>query len=206
MEEDIKNHNFKQKENSKKNKKVVIFLLITLILAIAIVIGIRNHEIISDIANEQLKESKVEEKEETESVNINDIPDSMGNYKVLGVIVIDKLGITKNILNETTDESLNLSVTKFYGPDVNEKGNFCITGHNYKETFAYLNDLELGDTFYIIDKEHSRKITYKIYDKYTVNPTEMESIDQETEGKREVTLITCNPGGITRLIIKSKEV
>jgi len=89
---------------------------------------------------------------------------------------------------------------------LNEVGNFCITGHNYKDIFARARELEKEDTFYIIDKATKTKVNYKIYDKYTVEPTDLNCLNQETKGKKEVTLITCNPGGLTRLILKAQEI
>lgn len=192
------------KENKKLSSKIIKFLLLFLIIVL-IIFGI-NFIKESDFIKMEKTETTEEENSPQRTVDINNIPDTMGGYKVLGAIVIDKIGIEKNILEETNDTSLNLSVTKFYGPNLNEPGNFCITGHNYKDIFESANDLELDDTFYIIDKAKKEKVTYKIYDKYTVNPTELECLNQETEGKREVTLITCNPGGITRLIVKAQEI
>lgn len=192
-------HSGKEENKKLSSRKVKFFSLILIILLV--IFGI------NFIKESDFIEKTTEEKNSPETaVDINNIPDKMGEYKVLGVIVIDKLGLEKNILEETTDTSLNLSVTKFYGPDLNKQGNFCITGHNYKDIFECANDLELEDTFYIIDKANREKVTYKIYDKYTVNPTELDCLDQETEGKREVTFITCNPGGITRLIVKAQEI
>ena len=66
--------------------------------------------------------------------------------------------------------------------------------------------MEIGDLFYIIDKETNSKVYYKIYDKYTCNPDDLSCLEQNEDGKREVTLITCNPGGLTRLICKAREV
>ncbi len=191
-------HSGNQEDKKLSSKKIKFFSLIV-IMGLVILLG-------ANFIKESDWIKSTEEKNSPEMVDINNIPDKMGEYKVLGVIVIDKLGLQKNILEETTDSSLSLSVTKFYGPNLNEKGNFCITGHNYKDIFECANDLELEDTFYIIDKANREKVTYKIYDKYTVNPTELDCLDQETEGKREVTLITCNPGGITRLIVKAQEI
>lgn len=190
-----------QKGNKKFSSRQIKFFSLILIIII-LIFGIVNFIKKPDFRG------TTEEKNspETKVVDINNIPDKMGGYKVLGVLVIDKLGLEKNILEDTTDASLNLSVTKFYGPNLNEIGNFCITGHNYKDIFESANDLALEDTFYVIDKANREKVTYKIYDKYTVNPTELDCLSQETEGKREVTLITCNPGGITRLIVKAREV
>ncbi len=206
-----------KKKSTKGNKisKKILFILLIFIMLVALIISIirdvkslkkisDNIDIIHDESN-NYQDNTVQE-QNTIEVNIEEVPDTVGSYKVLGTLVIDKIELTKNILDKTTDESLNLSVTKFYGPKINEKGNFCITGHNYKDTFAKLDNIKINDTFYIIDKENEQKVTYKVYDKYTVNPNELDCLDQNTNGKREVTIITCNPGGLTRLIVKAKEV
>ena len=206
-----------KKKSTKVNKisKKILFILLIFIILVALIISIirdvkslkkisDNIDIIHDESN-NYQDNTVQE-QNTIEVNIEEVPDTVGSYKVLGTLVIDKIELTKNILDKTTDESLNLSVTKFYGPKINEKGNFCITGHNYKDTFAKLDNIKINDTFYIIDKENEQKVTYKVYDKYTVNPNELDCLDQNTNGKREVTIITCNPGGLTRLIVKAKEV
>ncbi|MCI8470774.1 MAG: sortase [Clostridia bacterium] len=187
-----------KKENKKLAGKIIkIFLLFLLI--ILIIFGII---FIGDINVIQMIKEKTSQ---DTIVDIDNIPDKMEGYNVLGVIVIDKLDMKKNILAKTDDSALNISVTKFYGPNLNEVGNFCIAGHNYEDIFERANELELNDTFYIIDKAKGEKVTYKIYDKYSINPTELDCLSQETEGRREVTIITCNPGGFTRLIIKAQE-
>ncbi len=191
-------HSTSRKENKKlSSRKKRIFSLILIILLV--IFGI------NFIKESDFIEYITKEKNSPEVVDIN-IPDTIGEYNVLGVIVIDKIGVEKGILEKTTDASLNLSVTKFYGPDLNEKGNFCIAGHNYKDIFEKVNELENGDTFYIIDKANRQKVTYQIYNMYTVEPTDLDCLNQETNGKKEVTLITCNPGGGTRLIVKAKEI
>ena len=187
-----------KKENKKLASKIIkiflLFLLIILIIFGIIFIGDIN---VIEMIKEKTSQNTI--------VDIDNIPDKMEGYNVLGVIVIDKLGMEKNILAKTDDSALNISVTKFYGPNLNEVGNFCIAGHNYEDIFERANELELNDTFYIIDKAKGEKVTYKIYDKYSINPTELDCLSQETEGRREVTIITCNPGGFTRLIIKAQE-
>lgn len=198
----------KSEKNVKKksgNKMVVFFLVIIIILTIPAIYWRESNNIVENTITNVEPNYEVTDENTTEIVDA-DIPDTMGDYNVLGKIVIDKIGVEKNILDQTTDASLKLSVTKFYGPNINEEGNLCISGHNYKDTFGYLGKMEKDDTFYIIDKVNFEKVTYKIYDKFTVNSTELDCLDQETEGKREVTLITCNPGGVTRLIIKACEI
>lgn len=187
-------HSVKGQNKKSNNKKIMFFSLILIAVIVVSVICIL-----------QQRTDKKEEKEEKITVDINKVPDKIEDYNVLGVIVIDKLDMEKNILAKAEDAALSLSVGKLYGPDLNEVGNFCIAGHNYEDIFERANELELNDTFYIIDKAKKEKVTYKIYDKYSINPTELDCLSQETEGRREVTIITCNPGGITRLIIKAQE-
>jgi len=133
-----------------------------------------------------------------------DLPREYKGYNVIGKIIIPKLQIEKYILAETTDAALKVAVTKTYGPDVNEIGNLCISGHNYVQTFGRIKELEIGDEIILKDK-YSREKTYTVYKNYKVLPNEVECLSQETGGEREVTLITCTLGAIKRNIIKAIE-
>lgn len=196
-------HSHKKQNKKPIASKKVKFFSVIIIAMLIVIVGInciRETDFINNTKEKNLETTQT-------IVDINNIPDKMGKYKVLGVLVIDKLALQKNILEETNDDSLSLAVTKFYGPDLNELGNFCITGHNYKDIFESANDLELKDTFYIIDKAKKQKVDYEIFDKFSVNPTEVDRVlKQEQEGTKEVTIITCNPGGYTRLILKAREI
>ena len=193
-----------------KRKKIIIFLFILVILIVCttsiIVLKFLKKEDKS-ISENIVEENKiVEENIIEEPIEDVDIPDKMGNYNVIGQLVIDKIDVKNNILDRTEDASLNLSVTKFYGRGVNDIGNLCITGHNYKNLLKRLSELEVGDTFYLINKETKSKVTYQVYNMYSCYPNEVECLDQPTEQVREVTIITCNPGGVTRLICKAREI
>lgn len=196
----------------KINKKKIVLIFILLILFVYCVINIQKNNEQTNETNTNSIDSLVENFVENEIINeiktdeIVDVemPNKIESYGVLGQIVIDEINAKNYILDETTEYSLNLDVTKFYGPDLNERGNFCITGHNAKGLFNNLKKLELGDTFYIIDKENSRKVTYKIYDKKTISPTDLDCLNQETNNKREVTLITCNTRRINKACFKSE--
>ncbi len=203
-------------KNANGKKKIIITICIIIILVILISYMCEKNA----KTEEQDIQTNTEEEENimnTATVEDNTIPpeeiietdylpDKMGDYTVIGELVIDKIGVKKNILGVYTKTSLNLSVTKFHGPDINQPGNFCITGHNYPDMLKRLNELQIGDTFYIIGKEQKTKVTYQIYDIYTCDPTDLKCLDQNNDGMREVTLITCNPGGLTRLICKAKEI
>lgn len=138
-----------------------------------------------------------------ERVEVN-MPEKMGQYEVLGEIEIPKIDVKKYILDETTDESLGLSLTKFWGPNLHEVGNFSIIGHNYNHLFKRLKELEIGDTF-TLTARNGEKGTYEVYKSYIVEPDDMDCIEDSLIGQREVTLITCTVGGTQRLIVKAQE-
>lgn len=162
-----------------------------------------------NIENTELINQKEDEIENTQEITNDNEIQSIGNYKVIGKIIISKIELEDVILEKTTDTSLNLGITKFWGPDINKPGNVSITGHNYKiersKLFSELDKLQKGDTFELEDMDKNR-ITYKIFDKYTVYPENTDSIDQNYDGKREVTLITCTKGAKKRIIIKAREI
>ena len=126
-------------------------------------------------------------------------------YKVSAKLEIPKLNINSNVLEEYSKEGLEICISKFWGPDPNEIGNYCIAGHNYgrKNMFGYLGDLEIGDKIYLSDNKNG-KFTYTIYDKYRMEAENVEPLSQDTNN-REITLITCSSYSNKRLIIKAEE-
>lgn len=204
------------KKKQLNKKKVTTCLLLAIILCSFIYLLVSNkiwaikEEEPSNVATseekvtEDVKEEPVEEKKD-EIADV-EIPATMGKYEVLGQLVIEKIGVTKNILNISEDASLKLSVAKLYGPDVNASGNFCISGHNWNNMLKRLSEMQVGDVFYMINRKTKTKVNYQIYNMYTCVPEDLSCLDQNDDGKREVTLITCNPGGLTRLICKAKEI
>ena len=135
------------------------------------------------------------------------------NYITVAIINIPKLDIKYPVIDgptdssEETEELLKISLTKFWGPEPNEAGNFCIVGHNYRNTkfFSKISTLEPADSIQITDLS-GKTIEYKVYDKYVVEPTDLNCTSQLTNGKKEITLITCTLDSKHRTIIKAREV
>lgn len=215
-------HKGKRSIKRKTNKKKILILTVCVVILIVVffkTIGVKDNNVenyIAPVVTNSLENtsnnSNITEENpvpEVEIVDVSHLPNKMGRFDVIGELVIDKIGVKNNILltsQEDIYDGLKLSVTKFYGPDINEVGNFCITGHNYKNSLKRLYELEVGDTFYLINKQTGTKVNYQVYNMYTCYPNQVECIDQPTEMVKEVTLITCNPGGATRLICKAKEI
>lgn len=124
---------------------------------------------------------------------------------VIGTIEIPALAITLPVLSEMNDELLKLSVCRFYGPMPNEVGNICIAGHNYNDGsfFSNIPKLSIGDIIIITDLAQ-RQISYKIFEKYEISAKDTSCTSQETNGQKEITLVTCNNFTGNRIIIKAK--
>ena len=134
------------------------------------------------------------------------MPELDENFFIVGLIEIPKINIKYPILSDINDELLKISPCKFYGPYPNETGNLCIAGHNYDDDrfFGNLNKLEIGDIIKISDSNNS-VVTYDVYDKFEIVDSDTTCTNQNTNGRKEITLVTCNNLNKKRLIIKAKE-
>lgn len=128
-------------------------------------------------------------------------------YRVEAKIRINRLGISYPVIADTSEELLKISVNKYWGPKPNEIGNYCIVGHNYKSKtmFGRLSEVVNNDIIELEDM-NGNIVKYAVYDKYVVEPSDTKCTSQLTNGRREVTLITCTNYGKQRLVVKAKEI
>jgi len=128
-------------------------------------------------------------------------------YSTESVVTIPSIGISYPVLTETSEALLEVSVNKYWGPAPNEVGNYCIVAHNYRngKMFGRLSELTNGDVVELEDLS-GRTIKYKVYNRYVVNPTDTKCTSQLTNGRKELTLITCTNYGKQRLVVKCREV
>ena len=148
-----------------------------------------------------------EEEVETEDENVDTTTTIDGvTYSTESFITIPKIGISYPVLSDTSDALLEVSVNKYWGPEPNEVGNYCIVGHNYRngKMFGKLSELENGDIVELQDTK-GRVLEYEVYNKYVVEPTDTSCTSQLTNGRKELTLITCTNYGTQRLVVKCRE-
>lgn len=208
-----------------KKKKIIIniFLLCTIIVIMAW-LSIEDYKD-KNIENEKEQFSYITEKQSIEENDVIEntklivpvekikeypkvqIQEQYKGYLVSAKLDIPKISLETYILKKYSTEALNVSVTKFWGAEPNQIGNFCVAGHNFqnKNMFHNLKKLKKGDTFFISDNNIG-KIEYEIYDLYKVVPNDVNCLSQDTNGKREVTLITCTNDSKERIIVKGIEV
>lgn len=165
------------------------------------------------MSQEQIAEQNMDlnnslEQEDKNTITSGKFADSAGNeYSIVGVVNIPKINSKYPIIAETTEQLLKVSVCKFWGANPNEVGNLCIIGHNYKNSkfFSKVPTMVVGDIVEITDLS-GRTLKYKVYDIYTVDPSDTRCTSQLTQGKKEITLITCTNDAKQRVIVKCTEV
>ncbi len=139
-----------QESKKKPIKKIILVVLIALIVALIIFLVLNNggsideSQLMNTVTNE-IEEIVYDEHGGDELVTVDtvDYPESVSGYSVIGKIEIDKIDIQSYIFEKTTKASLKLGATKFWGPDINEPGNICISGHNYQKLFGKLKNLSV---------------------------------------------------------------
>ena len=219
-----------QKKNDKKTKKRIVNLFFILIFLGTLSFFIKERNIENKIVENKLRESnynienvssdisKEDGKNITNSTNnINstnstkqyekeNIIEEYKGYDVIAKLEIPKINLETHVLKTYSEEALKISVVKFWGADPNREGNFCIAGHNFKNNnmFKNLKKLEIGDNLFVIDEKQGR-IEYEVFDVYKVLPENVECLSQETNGEKQVTLITCTNDSKERIIIKARE-
>ncbi len=126
----------------------------------------------------------------------------LNGFLVVGVIEIPKIDAKYQILENASKDSIEVSVAINGGPGLNKVGNTIIIGHNYRNGTFFSNNKNLtnGDKIYITDTT-GKKVEYTIFNIYTTEPEDSDYMDRETNGKREITLVTCTDDTKSRLII-----
>ena len=129
------------------------------------------------------------------------------DYTIEATVRVPRLDIEYPVISETSESLLKISVNKYWGPAPNEIGNYCIVGHNYKskKMFGRLSEVVSGD---IVELEgvNGKVVKYSVYDIDVVDPDDTTCTSQLTNGRREVTLITCTNYGTQRLVVKAREI
>lgn len=190
-----------------KNK---IFNFISILLFVVIVITIIM--IIIKYGKNQVNEkhlSAVVDEFETKYNNDEKISEDImiDDYKVIGIITIPKINLKYPILDRTDNKGMKLSITKFWGSELNEIGNVTLAGHNNRDgtMFGKTKKLEKGDIIKITDMKN-RTLDYEVFDYYIIDPNDVSCVESIDESTKEVTLITCSNGNKKRLVTKAREI
>ena len=205
-------------------KKICNVIIMVLVIALVVVVTmiiiryIKNYLNEKDIAEtlsiieQKFEEADIKAKNDNKKENKNNkeneelLDIEYKGYKIEGIIEIPAIDIKYPIINETTKETMRVSITKFWGPEPNEIGNYTLAGHNYQDStlFGKTKYLKIGDIIKITNLKNET-VEYEIFDIYVIDANDVSCVESVESGTREVTLITCTNGHINRLITKARE-
>lgn len=204
-----------EREENKKKRKILIIFKYQFTISILIILLCSVYYIYNLYTTKQ-KESL--SRQLLSNYNINLLYSSDSNYEtnitetqkedeepfIIGLIEIKKLKIIYPILSDVSDDLLKIAACRFYGPLPNEIGNLCIAAHNYHDYrfFSRINLLELGDSIAIYDAS-GNSLEYKVTNKYTIDAYDNSCINQDTNGEKQITLLTCNNVSGSRTVVKA---
>ena len=186
----------------------IILILITIICMIGFYLysEITNEEdnILDTMVENMPEQTDITEEESDELIVKESVIDGK-TYETIAILYIPTLDIQYPVLSSTSKELLKVSLNKYWGPNPNKVGNFCIVGHNYNDEkfFGKLNNIKIGEYVQLTDMS-GKTLQYKVYDTYIVDPDDTDCTSQLTNGETEITLITCTRDFKQRFIVKAR--
>ena len=193
-------------------KKVYNLIIAVLIVALIVVVAMIVIRYGGNYLNEKEVSSSLETIEEElnkeETQQSESLPElEFKGYKIEGIIEIPKINIKYPIIDHTNEETMKVSITKFWGPQANEIGNYTVAGHNNKDgtMFGKTKYLQIGDKIKLTNLKNET-IEYEIFKIYSINPDDVSCVESVENNTREITLITCTNGHKNRLVTKAREV
>lgn len=193
-------------------KKIYNLIIAVLIVALIVVVAMIVIRYGGNYLNEKEVSSSLETIEEElnkeETQQSESLPElEFKGYKVEGIIEIPKINIKYPIIDHTNEETMKVSITKFWGPQANEIGNYTVAGHNNKDgtMFGKTKYLQIGDKIKLTNLKNET-IEYEIFKIYSIDPDDVSCVESVESGTREITLITCTNGHKNRLVTKARQI
>ena len=120
-------------------------------------------------------------------------------YAMIGSLRIPSVQIQLPVMSSWDQTLLNLAPCRYQGsiPD----GNMIIMGHNYKSHFTPLHNITLGAE---VEFENVEGVIYRyrVAQIVTLHRSEGEKLPSDYP----LTLFTCTPGGLNRLVVRCEQI
>lgn len=120
----------------------------------------------------------------------------MDGISYVGYLSIPALKLELPVIGESTEENLEIAPCRFFGT-VYQK-NFVIGGHRYRRHFRKLSTLGYGERLSFTDVEGNAYI-YEVTECEVLEPNQAEYL---CSGDWDLSLFTCTPGGLTRVVLR----
>lgn len=160
--------NYKYREKKVKLRRVIInvYFFISILTIFIMCIFIKEYKTkINELDMKKYAIKKLNlydniEQKLSESVNTIKYPkvnilEKYKGYEVDARLEIPDINLDTYILKNFSEAALNVSVSKFWGPEVNSIGNYCVAGHNFRneKMFKNLKKLDIGNRIFVSDNK-----------------------------------------------------
>ena len=133
---------------------------------------------------------------------IGDLSLSKDEIESVMELEIPFIDLNQYILEETTDENLNLALTQIKKDQTPGVGNFTIAGHRgFRDGrhFSNLSKVPVGEMVYLHAEDET--YVYELKSSEVIEATDVDVLNDD-KGKDEITLITCTVSGENRVAVK----
>lgn len=114
----------------------------------------------------------------------------------VGYLSIPALNLELPVIGQSNEANLEIAPCRFYGTVYNK--NFVIGGHRYRRHFRKLSTLGYGECLSFTDME-GNVYTYEVVEYEVLEPNQAEYL---CSGDWDLSLFTCTPGGLTRVVLR----
>lgn len=114
----------------------------------------------------------------------------------MGILNIPELALALPIYNRYTMEQLKKTPCRYYGGlDSND---LVVVAHNYSSHFGLLKNLDIGAKA-ALELDCGLILHYTLQETRVVEP---DAVEWVTNGEVPLTLVTCTPGGESRVVLR----
>ena len=130
-------------------------------------------------------------------------------YEYIGILEIPSKGLSLPVMNEWDYTRLKISPCRFTGSYYAD--DLVICAHNYDTHLGRLLQIDIGADVYFTSVE-GLTIHYIVTNRETVEPTDVELMIENTSNSEtslmdwDMTMFTCNLGGLTRCAVRCSRV
>lgn len=143
-------------------------------------------------APEEPSEEIPEEEPEAPKMTVEQI----AGYGYIGILSIPSLRLDLPVMDECTDGNLKKAPCRYHGST--SEDNLVIAGHNYRQHFGYLSNVNYGDEVTFTDMDgtvHSYKVD-------RVEVLAATAVDEMNNSEWELSLYTCTYSGTERITVR----
>ena len=121
---------------------------------------------------------------------------SIDGLAYIGILSIPSIHLEQPVLQQWDDQAVKKALCCYVGSVY--RNNMVIAGHNYRNAFGKLFDLQIGDEVTFTDTD-GNLFRYRVAELETLPASAVEEI---TESTWDFTLFTCTFGGRSRLAVR----